>query len=248
MNESARRPLIGVFGRPRRGSQVSGFPANLADLDLDVYVDAYARAVTEAGGLPVYVPLHAEPADYAGRLDGLLLTGGTDVDPAHYGAEPDPAMLVPEPSRDRLELAVLDLAADEDLAVLGICRGVQVLNVWAGGTLHQDLPAHARFDVAAGERVDELTIVPGTLLHDLYGPHLAVNSLHHQAVARIADGWTVSARSSLGHVEALEWSGHDVVGVQWHPELLDSRAHDPIFDWLVERAAMRSRARQPAAS
>lgn len=242
------RPLIGVLGRRKRGSQVAGFPANLADVDLDVFVDAYARAVTEAGGLAVYVPLHADPTDYSGRLDGFVLTGGTDVDPARYGAHPDPAALPPEPDRDRLELGLLDLATEEDVPVLGICRGVQVLNVWAGGSLRQDVPAHARFDVAAGDRVDELTIVPGTVLHELYGPRLAVNSLHHQTIDRVAGGWTVSARSSLGDVEALEWPGHDVIGVQWHPELLDSRAADPIFAWLVERAARRTSARQPAPS
>jgi putative glutamine amidotransferase len=136
------RPLIGVLGRRKRGFQVAGFPANLDDVDLDVFVNAYARAVTEAGGLPVYLPLHTEPAEYAGRLDGLLLTGGTDVDPARYGDRPDPALLTPEPERDRLELGLLDLAAEEDLPVLGICRGVQVLNVWAGGSLRQDVPAH----------------------------------------------------------------------------------------------------------
>ncbi len=242
------RPLIGVVGRRKRGSQVAGFPANLADIDLDVFVNVYARAVTEAGGLPVYLPLHTEPAEYAGRLDGLLLTGGTDLDPARYGAPPHPALLAPEPERDRLELGILDLAADEDLPVLGICRGVQVLNVWAGGSLRQDVPAHARFDVAAGDRVDELTIVPGTVLHELYGPRLAVNSLHHQTVEQVASGWTVSARSSLGEVEALEWPGHDVIGVQWHPELLDSRAADPLFAWLVAQASRRTSARQPAPS
>jgi putative glutamine amidotransferase len=240
------RPLIGVVGRRKRGSQVAGFPANLADVDLDVFVNVYARAVTEAGGLPVYLPLHTEPADYARQLDGLLLTGGTDVDPDRYGARPDPALLTPEPDRDRLELGLLDLAAEEDLPVLGICRGAQVLNVWAGGSLRQDVPAHARFDVAAGDRVDELTIVPGTVLHELYGSRLAVNSLHHQTVERIAGGWTVSARSSLGDVEALEWPGHDVLGVQWHPELLDSRSADPVFTWLVARASRRTRGRQPA--
>ena len=242
------RPLIGVLGRRKRGAQVAGFPANLADVDLDVFVNVYARAVTEAGGLPVYLPLHTEPAEYAGRLDGLLLTGGTDVDPARYGAQPDPTLLAPEPERDHLELGLLDVAAEEDLPVLGICRGVQVLNVWAGGSLRQDAPAHARFDVAARDRVDEVTIVPGTVLHELYGPRLAVNSLHHQIVERVASGWTVSARSTLGDIEALEWPGHDVIGVQWHPELLDSRAGDPIFAWLVARASRRTSARQPAPS
>jgi putative glutamine amidotransferase len=246
MNSTPRRPLIGLTGRRKRGSQVAGFPTNLDGVELDVYVNDYARAVTEAGGLPVHLPLHADPADYAGSLDGLLLSGGTDVDPARYGAEPDPSAYAPEPARDHLELGFVDVAADEDLPVLGICRGVQVLNVWGGGSLRQHVPVHARFDVPPGDRVDELTIAAGSVLHALYGPRLAVNSLHHQTIEQVADGWTVSARSSLGDVEALEWPGHDVIGVQWHPELLDTRDADPIFGWLVERAARRASTRQLA--
>jgi putative glutamine amidotransferase len=245
---SSPRPLIGLSGRRKRGAQIAGFPANLADVPIDVYVNEYARAITEAGGLPVHLPLHVDPADYAGRLDGLLLTGGTDVEPVRYGAEPEPTTLVPEPARDRLELGFVDLAVAEDLPVLGICRGIQLLNVWGGGTLSQHVPAHARFDVPGGRRVDELTIEKGSLLHELYGPRLSVNSLHHQTVDRVAAGWTVTARSSSGHVEGLEWPGHDVVAVQWHPELLDSRASDPIFAWLVERAGRLSSLRQPAPS
>jgi putative glutamine amidotransferase len=246
---NAPRPLIGLSGRRKRGAQLAGFPVNLADVEIDVYVNDYARAITEAGGLPVYLPLHVDPADYAGRLDGILLTGGTDVDPTRYGAAPEPAAYEPEPTRDRLELRFVELAVDEELPVLGICRGLQLLNVWGGGTLHQHVPSHARFDLAPDDRVDELTIEPGSLLHELYGSRLEVNSLHHQTVDRVADGWTVTARSTLGgEVEALEWPGHDVIAVQWHPELLDSRAADPIFAWLVDRAARHTRRRQPAPS
>jgi putative glutamine amidotransferase len=245
---SSPRPLIGLSGRPKRGAEVAGFPDNLANVAINVYVNEYAQAITEAGGLPVYLPLHVDPADYAGRLEGLLLSGGTDVDPVRYGAAAEPTTYVPEPGRDRLELELVDFAVAEDLPVLGICRGLQLLNVWGGGTLHQHVPAHARYDVAAGARVDDLTIEPGSLLHQLYGSRLSVNSLHHQTVDRVAAGWAVTARSRGGDVEALEWPGHDVVAVQWHPELLDSRGSDPIFAWLVERAGRLTSLRQPAPS
>lgn len=239
---TAPGPLIGLSGRRKRGAQVDGFPSNLADVDIDVYVNQYARAITEAGGLPVHLPLHVDPADYAGRLDGLLLSGGTDVEPGRYGAVAAPTTFVPEPGRDRMELGLLDLAAAEELPVLGICRGLQVLNVWGGGTLRQHVPAHARWDVAAEARVDTLSIEAGSLLHELYGPTLSVNSLHHQTVERVADGWTVTARSSTGgDVEGLEWPGHDVVAVQWHPELLNGSEADPIFAWLVGRATERAK-------
>jgi putative glutamine amidotransferase len=245
---SPPRPLIGLVGRRKRGADVAGLPPILAGIDVDVYVNDYARAITEAGGLPVYLPLHIEPAEYAGRLDGLLLTGGTDVDPAHYGASPEPETFEPEPTRDLLELGLVDLASEEHLPVLGICRGLQLLNVWAGGTLNQHVPAHARYDVAPDEHIDQLSIEPGTVLHALYGSRLGVNSLHHQTVDRVADGWTVAARSGDGDIEALEWPGHDVIAVQWHPELLGSRASDPLFAWLVDRAARLTRPREPAPS
>jgi putative glutamine amidotransferase len=232
------RPLIGLSGRRKLGAQVAGFPPRFGYLDIDVYVSAYATAITAAGGLPVHLPQHVDPADYAGRLDGLLLSGGTDLQPSLYGAEPDPDLHLPEPERDRAELGLVDVAIDDGIPVLGICRGLQVLNVWGGGSLHQHVPEHALYDIPPHDRVDALELEPGSRLYDMYGPHHVVNSLHHQTVDRVADGWSVVARSGDGTVEALEWPGHDVIAVQWHPELLPDASTDPIFAWLVERAGV----------
>jgi putative glutamine amidotransferase len=229
-------PLIGLSGRRKLGADLAGFPGSLAHVDLDVYVSEYARAITAAGGLPVHLPQHVDPAEYAGRLDGLLLSGGTDVDPARYGAAAETDGYPPEPERDEAELGLIDVALTDGIPVLGICRGLQVLNVWAGGTLHQHIPEHARYDVPPAERIDELTIEPGTRLHALYGSRHRVNSLHHQTVDQVAAGWIVTARSADGTIEALEWPDHDIVAVQWHPELLPTAATDPLFAWLVERA------------
>ena len=234
------RPLIGLSGRRKLGADIAGFPRSLRALGIDVYVTDYAQAISDAGGLPVHLPLHVDPLDYAGRLDGLLLVGGADVDPARYGAEPETDIYPPEPARDRVELGFIDVAIEDRLPVLGICRGLQLLNVWAGGTLHQHVPEHARYDVAPADRVDELTVEAGTRLHEMYGPTHVVNSLHHQTVDRVAEGWIVTARSADGMVEAMEWPGHDVIGVQWHPELLPGASTDPLFAWFVERAAARS--------
>jgi putative glutamine amidotransferase len=231
-----RSPLIGLTGRRKRGGDVRGFPASLADVEIDVYVNDYARAVTAAGGLPVHLPMHVDPAEFVGRLDGLLLSGGADVDPALYAADAETDLAPPEPDRDRLELGFIDVAVADEVPVLGICRGLQLLNVWGGGTLHQHVPEHARYDVAPADRVDELVVEDGTRLHDLYGSRHTVNSLHHQTVDRVADGWVVAARSADGTIEALEWPAHDVLAVQWHPELLPTSATDPLFAWLVERA------------
>lgn len=235
-DHSGPRPLIGLTGRRKCGADVAGFARSLGDVDLDVYVSAYAEAITAAGGLPVQLPQHVDPSEYAGRLDGLLLSGGADIVPARYGADPDPDLGALEPARDDFEFALVDVAVGDCVPVLGICRGLQLLNVWGGGTLHQHVPDHARLDIPADDRFDELTVESGTRLHDFYGSRHRVNSLHHQTVDRVAGGWVVGARSGDGTIEAIEWPGRDVLGVQWHPELLSGAATDPLFAWLVERA------------
>lgn len=235
------RPLIGLTGRTRRAGEIAGFPEPMAEAPVEVYVEAYARAIHEAGGLPVHLPEFLDPAELAGRLDGVVLSGGADVDPSRYAAEPDPELGAIEPRRDHFELGLVDMATIDDLPVLGICRGIQVLNVWGGGTLRQHVPEHALWDRDPQQLVDEIAIVGGTVLHDLYGDTHPINSLHHQTIDRVADGFVVAARARDGVVEALEQTGRDVIGVQWHPEMLAGRSRDPIFAWLVERAASRAR-------
>jgi len=237
---SPHRPLIGLTGRTKRAVDIAGIVASLGAVEVDVYIRDYARAIHDAGGLPVHLPGFLEPGEFAGRLDGLVLTGGTDIDPSYYGTAADPHAYDPEPERDRFELGLVDLAVDEDLPILGICRGTQLLNVWAGGSLHQHVAEHARYDAAIDDPVDVAVIEPGTRLHDMYGDRLPINSLHHQTVDRLAPGWVVAARGAGGEVEAVEWPGHDVLAVQWHPELLGTRAADPLFAWIVERARERS--------
>lgn len=235
-DRTAARPLIGLTGRVKQGRDLGGFPATLGAVDLDVYVSDYARAITAAGGLPVHLPQHVAAAEYVGRLDGLVLSGGADVDPLRYGERPSAPTGPVEPARDEAELALIDAAVAGERPVLGICRGLQLLNVWAGGTLHQHVPEHARYDLVASDPFDEVTVTPTSRLGLMYGSSAQVNSLHHQTVDRVADGWVVTARSADGTVEAMEWPGHDVLAVQWHPELLPGAAADPLFTWLVDRA------------
>lgn len=233
------RPLIGLTGRVVPAGDVRGLPASFAEVGLDLYVSAYAAAVAAAGGLPLHLPQGVAVGEYAGVLDGLLLTGGGDVEPARYGAEAAPETQPPEPARDAMELALLDVAVAADLPVVGICRGLQVLNVHGGGTLHQHVEGQYRIDVAASAEVDEVRFVPGSRMAALYGPTRAVNSLHHQTVDRVAAGWSVAGRNAHGGVEAIEWDGHDVIAVQWHPEMMRGAATDPLFAWLVDAAARR---------
>ena len=214
-------------------------PDVLSGHELDLYFVGYSRAVIEAGGLPVFLPLEADPSALVDRLDGVLLTGGTDIDPPRYGAIRDERLLQPEPERDEFEFAVLAAARARDLPVLAICRGIQLLNVAAGGTLHQDVPEHARFDVSPDTVTHEVTFTEGSTMHALYGDSRKVNSLHHQVINEVGTGYRVVACSPAGEVEGLEAETGDVLGVQWHPEMMATRADDPIFGWLVDRSGAR---------
>ena len=162
-------------------------------------------------------------------------TGGADIEPHRYGAEPD-GQGDYEPVRDEFEITLLGAAMARDLPVLGICRGIQLLNVYAGGTLRQHVPTHARFELEPHIRVHRVTIEPGTLLSEIYGQdQMDVNSLHHQAVATTGSSARVSARADDGTIEAIEIADHPAIGVQWHPEMHNQ--HELIFDWLVKKAS-----------
>ena len=233
----ATTPLIGISGRTKTGAQINVKPDSLRGLEVDLYFCDYARGVIAAGGLPVFLPSSADPADYANRLDGLLLSGGADIDPARYGQQPCADLFTPEPARDAFEMALLDGAAQAAMPVVGICRGIQVLNVHGGGTLHQHVAPHACFHQPPNSVAHRVDFTEGSLLASLYGPSVQVNSLHHQAIDRVADGFVVTGRSGDGTVEGLESTKRPWLGVQWHPEMLDSRDGDPVFDWLVKAAS-----------
>jgi putative glutamine amidotransferase len=120
------------------------------------------------------------------------------------------------------------------MPVLGVCRGLQILNVAAGGTLHQDVPEHSRYDIPVVDHVHDVSISTGSRLAEIYGNSLGVNTLHHQTVDEVGSDLTVTATAPDGTVEGLEMVGRDVIAVQWHPEMLEGI--DPVFAWLVERA------------
>lgn len=184
----------------------------------------YIAAVAAAGGdacaarMPVYEP----------RWDGLVLAGGGDVDPALFGQE-DRGSEGIDRGRDRAELALLDEFFGRGKPVLAICRGHQVVNVWAGGTLIQDLGeelnAFHRWEGA--DKVHPVRAAPGTLLDRLYGPLFPVNSAHHQAVGRLGAGLTVTARSEAGVAEAMEHERLPLVSVQFHPERMTGAGARP---------------------
>ena len=231
------RPLIGITGRRKKGDQLVGNLDVLADFSVDLYYADYGRGVLEAGGLPVHIPLDVDPAELIPRLDGVLLTGGADINPQRYGQESSTDAFPPEPLRDEHECAVLDAAYNDQIPVAGICRGLQIVNIHAGGTLHQDVPSHAGFDSPVTTEWHEVTFDDGTVLGRIYGPYLRVNSLHHQTVDEVGNNLRITARSGDNSVEGLEHANLPVIAVQWHPEMLPTRASDPLFAWLVSKAS-----------
>jgi putative glutamine amidotransferase len=230
-----RRPLIGLPGRRKRIGEVDGFPTSLGELHVDLYFADYARSVYAAGGMPVHLPIDADPAEWVHHLDGLVLTGGADVDPERYGHDNTASTV--ERERDTVEFALFEAALDDEIPILGICRGFQLINVHAGGTLHQDVPSHARYDLPPSTPAHGLSITSGSVLHDLYGADHAVNSLHHQTADEIGRDLRVTAVADDGTPEAFEVRDATVLAVQWHPEMMGH--DDPTFRWIV--AAARSR-------
>lgn len=201
----------------------------------------YFQGIARAGGVATLLPPQPVDADIAERvldgLDGLVITGGKDVDPAAYGQQPHPATDEPGRQRDAWEFTLLRGALRRALPVLGICRGAQVLNVALGGTLHQHLPdviGHSGH--RAGNAVFttlKVRTVTGTRLAGLLGESADVRCYHHQAIADVGDGLIVSAWDVDGVIEALELPGDDfVLAVQWHPEesLDDLRLFTAIVD------------------
>ena len=205
----------------------------------------YGDAVAKAGGLPVILNPVADSSIDAllDRLDGLCLSGGPDLHPSTYGAEPDPHLGPTEPEADAFELALTRRAIARGMPILGVCRGMQVMNVVAGGTLHQHLPGHRQAE-PGDHTTHDVRVRHGSRLRALIGgPSVPVNSFHHQAPDRLGDGLKVSARSPDGIVEALEDpTALFHVGVQWHAEcLVGRREHLALFEGLVDAAATRSR-------
>ncbi|WIG58519.1 MAG: Glutamine amidotransferase, class I [Ktedonobacterales bacterium] len=198
----------------------------------------YAQAIIHAGGAPVLIPPGSPDmlaAIYA-RLDGLLLSGGGDVNPAFYGEDPIPACQPPEQERDEAELALTRAALADGLPILGICRGHQLLNIALGGSLYQDIPTQwqgkfLRHD-CAGEVRDHIAhsiqIAPGSQLASILGTtETGVNSFHHQALKALGAGLRTVATSEDGVIEGIELPDRPfVLAVQYHPEAME--ATDPI--------------------
>ncbi|MDF9830785.1 gamma-glutamyl-gamma-aminobutyrate hydrolase family protein [Parabacteroides sp. PF5-6] len=211
-----RPPLIGISATQQSGGSTIG--------------GAYVQAVVKAGGAPVIIPVIEDEAalrQILSTLDGLVMTGGEDVNPLWYNEEPVQQLQAVDPVRDTYDLMLIKLASDRNIPILGICRGEQLINVAFGGTLYQDLPSqHPNKPVKHVQQMPKtfgahtIDIQPQTQLSAILGQSsYAVNSFHHQAVKELAPGFRVAAYSRDSVIEAIEaWPDRPILGVQWHPE------------------------------
>jgi putative glutamine amidotransferase len=242
------RPLIGVtaYAEPSVRWGTWDLPAALIPL-------AYVRQVEGAGGRVLIVPPSEEGVEETlDALDGLLFSGGSDLDPASYGQEPHPETNGVRPERDRGELALLRAALERDLPVLAVCRGSQLLNVARGGDLVQHLPdvvGDEKHKHTPGSFADhDVDVHDGTRLAALLGDRAPVKSHHHQGFGRLGDGVVEAARAEDGTIEGVELPAQRfALGVLWHPEEGEDGA---LFAALVEeaRAYRQARMRTPSGS
>ncbi|GAA1928050.1 gamma-glutamyl-gamma-aminobutyrate hydrolase family protein [Brevibacterium antiquum] len=237
LDPTMRRPLIGLptyYGRGQFG---------VWDRDAAFLPSVYVTAVTRAGGRVVLLP----PEDpwtlnEVAELDGIILTGGDDVDPGLYNAQAHPRTQVPNVRRDSFETALYRHARTAEVPVFAICRGAQIVNTVHGGSLYQHLPDLDGYGAHEAPKKDEFAEVavqtaPNTAVSGLIGTGATVRCHHHQAIDRLGDGLIVSARSADGCIEALETPDGSMLAVQWHPEetLDDLR----LFAGLVAAANQR---------
>jgi putative glutamine amidotransferase len=225
--EARPRPVIGICAASERAAW------SFWDQDAALVAGTYLDCVRRAGGLPLlFAPEAVSESDVQSliaRVDGLLLIGGADLDPASYGQAPTAWTEATYPLRDEFELALVRAAFARDLPVLGICRGLQVMNVATGGTLHQHLTdagfaEHRALPGSLGEpTMHALAVEPGSLPAAAAPVPGMVNSHHHQGIDRVGEGGEVVARSLPDQlVEAVRWPAHRyALGVQWHPEALE---------------------------
>jgi gamma-glutamyl-gamma-aminobutyrate hydrolase PuuD len=226
------KPLIGITTDIKDGSCV--------------IEDAYARAVARAGGIPVLIPSIPENTEIlketVSRIGGLLLPGSRDMDPKFYNEEPHPKLRPMSIERTETELVVLGESCERKIPVLGICGGMQLLNVFFGGSLYQDITSFLP-DALQHEKgaVHEILVEDGTLLDRLTGQRsFQVKSFHHQAVKKIGAGLKASAIAPDGIVEGIESQESPyILGIQWHPEREESKLTDLIFKSFIEECVKK---------
>lgn len=236
-----KKPLIGIVGNLLidQGGMFPGYERAYVNND-------YVQSVAKVGGAPIILPLisdYEEVKTQIEAVDSIIISGGYDVNPLIYGEEPVQKQGFLCPERDEYDLMVIKVAMELNKPILGICRGLQILNAALGGSMYQDLSQiegcyikhvqESRPEVA-GHSVE---VVKGTKLYDILGEKITTNSFHHQAVKDLAPGFKVAARAKDGVIEAIEKEDGFVIGIQWHPEMMarkDNEVMINLFKKLVQ--------------
>lgn len=239
---SVRKPVIGILGNTYMTE-----PGLFKSMERAYVNSAYVDCIIRNGGIPVMIPVSSLLSDVEGALhmcNGIIFPGGEDVTPQYYGEEPLPLMGVFKPELDKAWINAGKYALGSNKPVLGICRGIQLLNVLLGGTLYQDISMREGKHIQHLQKYDRtyathlVNIEPGTRLASLLGEgQCMTNSMHHQAVKKLGRGLTVSALASDGTIEAIEDENEMILAVQWHPEsLIDTiPSMNRIFSDLSDR-------------
>ena len=235
------KPLIGIIAH----TELNRFQMQVTAIAL-----SYTASLEMAGGVPVILPYTADIgilAAMTGPIHGFLLPGGKDIDPTFYQETPIMELGEVDTALDRYQMAVLDLAMAQGKPVLGICRGIQVVNVALGGSLFQDIQSQFRTPTlkhtqATGDADHSIDIVPGSRLYGLFGPHIMVNSRHHQSIKEPGKDLVITARAADGVIEAAQHNTLPIDLVQWHPERM--MQHNgimlPLFEAFVKKCRVFS--------
>ena len=242
------KPIIGI------GSDIHATPGTR---DRAFTYTTYTESLRRAGAIPVIIPPQPEnAAELFERLDGLVLAGGDDCDPAIYGAECHPSVEPMDPRRQNSDLSLAKAARECGVPTLGICLGLQVMNVAAGGTLVQDIDSEMTTDIQHASRPEDrarhdILVEQGTKLAAILGGReYNVNSSHHQAIGNVAEGFRVTAHAPDGIVEGLEDPKHPFyLGVQWHPEDMKGEGSaSALFGAFVEAARVYAQSKKRSAA
>lgn len=246
------KPLIGITSNFSSEDQVykkQGLGANGQSWSL--VPNDYSDAVIRSGGIPIIIPISEDEnyiKDIAGKIDGLILSGGADIDPLHAGQRADEKTGRISPQRDKQELVLLDyFYKNTNKPILAICRGLQIMNVYFKGDLILDLPSsgYLTHSITNNERynpIHDITIYPDSLLSKIMGSEkIYVNTIHHQAIGKLGQGLKISAISQDKVIEAVEIEDIDsrfILGTQWHPEMMSikHKDHQKIFDYFIKSA------------
>ena len=241
------KPLIGITCNYNEYNGIGRLTClGMEGQDWNFLAGDYVYSIERAGGIPVLIPQCSSEEQISSlldRLDGVLISGGHDVDPQHYNARLKSCCGDLSPKRDRQDIAVVRCAYQKKLPILAICRGIQIMNVAFGGTLYQDLALEGGFEYHScrtsprNNRVHEILTDEGSILRAVFGDRLRVNSYHHQGVRDLGTNVSAAAHSEDGVIEGIELTGGNPfsVGVQWHPEMMfDCPDQYPLFEAFVE--------------